>query len=242
MCTNSGEYPDQWESMAEYFLFDTPEKCCDVAFQGDCIDVKDDCNRNNQALTGDSPVTTTDATTTEVVVTTTTEATDAFETTDSTEGSSEASSGNLHDDFEGGGTLTWSDYEGKWRIDDTTAFSGKHSITNIPSSEVMTSTSLTLTVSVPSTSTFKCQMLIDTGMPFDRFSLYVNDELRDNFFTRIPNWTPLVFVVDAGDNVVEFQVNNGAHFPAEINRAEQAAEYGTGRVWLDQCEVLKMGG
>jgi hypothetical protein len=73
-------------------------------------------------------------------------------------------------------------------------------------------------------------------MPFDMFAFDANGERMATYYQRVNEWIPLKAVVEPGENVLEFRVQNGDKFP-DFDRSELADVYGTGHVWLDQCSL-----
>lgn len=48
-CSNSKDYPSSWNTMAESFLFETAEACCETAFDGEACAKKDVCIEDDDA-------------------------------------------------------------------------------------------------------------------------------------------------------------------------------------------------
>lgn len=215
VCTNSDNYPPVWKDNLPFFFRDTSEACCREILGGGCLGVKDVCGAGGGGALGQA------------------DAGDRGSVVEA--GFVELESG--ADDFEGFGSLPWLlGSPPEWEIDDAVAFSGSRSITNVPSHDEGASRTMTLKVRVPSRATLECKLRLDVRMPFDMFAFDANGERMATYYQRVNEWIPLKAVVEPGENVLEFRVQNGDKFP-DFDRSELADVYGTGHVWLDQCSL-----
>ena len=141
------------------------------------------------------------------------------------------------DDFEGGGAIPWLfGSPPEWTIDSSNAYSGQKSVTNIPTKTTSATTSLKLEINIPHPGSISCKAKVDTSMPFDRFSVHINGVQRKVFYQpEQEDWINLATGLAPGDNEIEFRVTNGDMFP-DFDRAE-APRYGTGHVWMDECDI-----
>ena len=141
------------------------------------------------------------------------------------------------DDFEGDGKIPWIlGSPAQWEVVDNMAYSGTHSITNIPSQVVSATRSLKTKINLSNEGSIECRMKLDIGMPFDRFSFHVNDEQRNVFYQPVEGWATIAADLPSGDNTLEFRVTNGDMFP-DFSREEMSV-YGSGHVWIDQCDIV----
>ena len=219
VCTNSPEYPIEWDTSdnGDEYLFATAEECCETRFPGlECI-VVDECTPEFLPLEPDSDLT------------------------------------NLPWDFGN---------PAQWRIDDTVSISSEnmdmlswdaswlsesknaemlsfnpHSITNIPAVGVGATSDLTLKIHIPNKATLRCVALIDVHLPFESFVLVVNGEPRHQYFESIDGWTEILTGLLPGDHMIIFHVENGKFDPG-FDHQEDFGDYGNGRVWLDQCQIM----
>ena len=202
---------------AQFFLHDTSKNCCQKAFGGTNCQVKDWCAEHNQ-VKGDE-----------------TNQGGGGNQGSGSEDSSVFNGG--EDDFEGDGTIPWVLGDPpEWKIDDTMAFSGTQSITNIQTTKVSATSTLTLKLNLSTPATFSCKLKLDVAMPFERFSFEVNGEQRNAFYQPADEWFDLLSGIAPGESTLQFRVTNGDMFP-NFDRGMNADRYGTGHVWLDQCDI-----
>lgn len=117
-----------------------------------------------------------------------------------------------------------------------------HSITNIPAVGLGSYSDLTLKISVPEWASLRCLAHIDTAMPFENFSLIVNGMRRRQWFhggddSRYDGWVEILTGFHKGDVTIVFRVQNTDHY-AHFDRNGGYGDYGTGHVWLDQCQIV----
>lgn len=133
------------------------------------------------------------------------------------------------DDFDGTGNIPW--FLGnppEWRM--RNGF-----MSNIISNELSDVKTLTLKVKLSSPSTLKCTAKLDIAMPFDRFSLSVNGQVRNTYFQQSDDLVQVVNGIAPGDVTIELQVTNGDMFPGFDRSIEP--RYGTGEVQLETCSI-----
>lgn len=142
------------------------------------------------------------------------------------------------DDFEGGGSIPWDlGSPPQWKIDNTVASSGSHSMTNIPSTEVKSVHSLKLHMTTTTPGTIMCKIKVNISMPFERFSVHVNGKPRNVYYQPEDKWMNWATGFTPGDNSLEFRITNGDMFP-EFDRSQQP-RFGTGHVYVDDC-IIRM--
>jgi len=197
-----------------HFFFETPDECCDTRFPEACTVVDVDASvTNGGGGAGD----------------------DGADSEYTTLGP------RTIDDFDGeqrGLPFDFGTPVPQWRLDDTVSYSGTSSITNIPwSNTTNTNTAdLTLKISLGGKSTVRCMALIDINMPYDFFYLEVNGERRNTFYARLGEWFPLQSGLLPGENTLVFRVEE-SEFEHGLGGERDVANLGSGRVWLDDCDV-----
>merc|ERR1739845_96770 len=119
----------------------------------------------------------------------------------------------------------------QWELEAST-----HSLTNKPIAGLGATTDLTLRIHVVETSsTIRCTARVETSMPFELFMSIVNGEQR-NAFDRVHQGVLVVStIISQGENTVVFRIEN-AEFDSGLERID-GDQFGTGRVWLEQCEI-----
>ena len=127
----------------------------------------------------------------------------------------------------------------QWIITDEESVSGTHSIVNVLATWDGTKKglrTLTLKTNLSQSTKFKCNVKVDTMMPFDWFSLRVDGNVKYPFYSSSNGkWNQLSSVLSAGEHVVELVVENGPTPPA-FDRSS-GLTYGSGYVWLDDCRL-----
>jgi len=114
-----------------------------------------------------------------------------------------------------------------------------HALTNIPVVGLNATADLTLRIHVDDPSTITCTARIDTSLPFERFMLIVNGEQR-NVYPQVHQGLAIVETsIDTGNSTVVFRVMN-AGFISELERDD--GNFGSGKVWLDECQISSMTG
>ena len=73
-------------------------------------------------------------------------------------------------------------------------------------------------------------------MPLEYFSLWINGQQRNTYHTKMDGWLNVVTGIMPGENTIVFRVENAA-YDVEVGPYRVASTFGTGRVWLDDCEV-----
>ena len=225
-CTNDEDYPDEWNGNA-YFEHDTFETCCQI-FSGITCIRRDWCEEVNQAKIDEA-----EKAAEEVAL-----------ANDGSDGGGNDGVGDVTvsmsgatDDFEGGGSISWNVGDPtEWQIDNTMAYSGTSSITNIPSPDVSATRSLTTKINLSNVGYISCKIKVDVAMPFDYFSFHVNGEQRTTYYKREEGWTTLESNLPVGESTLEFRVTTGDMLPP-FDRNEQIEVYGSGHVWIDDCEI-----
>lgn len=225
-CTNSEAFPDEWLANDEFLLHSTSHLCCKKAFGGDeDCEVKDWCAEQTKVDEGNQGDD---------------EGGGLGDGGDNDEGSEPPESSFVkldagEDNFEGDFAMPWDFGDPpEWEIDDSMAFSGYHSLTNIRSNDELATRTLTLKLDMSAASTITCKMKVDISMPFDRFSVALNGRIRSNFYQGKDEWSDLLVALSPGENTIQFIVTNGDLFP-KFDRETERETYGSGHVWLDDC-------
>jgi hypothetical protein len=128
-----------------------------------------------------------------------------------------------------------------WQIDhNETMYIGADTptITNIPQSSPGATADLTLRIHVDSWATIRCHSKIKTSMPWDVFVFLVDGEVRYNqYYPDESTITqPLMTGIESGDHTIVFRVEN-SNFDHGMDREKYGNTYGSGRVWLDHCDI-----
>jgi len=249
-CTNDEEYPEQWLQNAQMFFHSTSDECCQLKYGGNCS-VRDWCAGINKVKVDDAAAAAIAEAAAAVIAAEAAQAA-ALAAAAAAEAAAAAAAAAVEeneanqsfvkfdggmDDFEGDGTIPWIlGSPPEWKIDDTMAFSRTHSITNIQSDEVNAIRTLTTKIDLSASATLTCQVYIDVGMPFDMFGFHVNGAKRDVFYKPEDDWITITTGIAPGSNTIQFVVTNGDMFP-DFGRGGQEAIYGTGHVWVDQCNI-----
>jgi len=200
-----------------WFFFETAEECCETRYPGACTLVDVHASSTNGG-----------------------------------DGDGDGDGDDANSEYTTLGSRTLDDFDGEerglpfdfgtpvaqWTLDDTVSYSGTSSITNIPFSNSTTTTAdLTLKISVgPGPYTVRCMALVDISMPYDSFYLEVNGQKRNSYFQRMENWFPLVTGFGPGENTLVFRVED-PNIDHQLVGEREEANFGTGRVWLDDCDV-----
>lgn len=230
-CTNSDKFPDAWKQQAEFFFFDDSQTCCQAAFRKDCK-IYDWCGALNQVKIGDNK-----------------KAAEAAAAEQAANASNNDSGGSGiagkfvsltsgSDDFEGDGTIPWIyGSPPEWEIDGKSAFSGKHSVTNIITKKPGATSTLKLEVNLSKPVTFECKLKVEVSMPFDQFSFHVNGDQRKTYYAPGPRneWITLKTGLPPGETTILFQVTNGAKDPG-FDRSNNP-RHGSGSVCIDSCKI-----
>mmetsp|Transcript_21488 Transcript_21488/g.45922 ORF Transcript_21488/g.45922 Transcript_21488/m.45922 type:complete len:821 (-) Transcript_21488:312-2774(-) len=212
-CTNSLSYPPSWNQQPAraYFFFETAEGCCETRFPGGCT--VDDVNAGGGIDGGDG--------------------------TDG-DGPEFAPLGpRTIDDFDGparGLPFDFGDPR-QWTLEAIRSRSGSYSVTNIPSSELGAKADLTLKISVSQPSTVSCMAIVDTSMPYELFYLEIDGQQRNTYHQpeREMGWVQILTGLAPGEHTVVFRVEN-VDFVNGLG-ATRIEHFGSGRVWLDDCQV-----
>jgi len=75
-------------------------------------------------------------------------------------------------------------------------------------------------------------------MPWELFYVEVNGEQRNTYYQPSGEWISLVTGFNAGNNDIKFMVKNNDFF---VGAPRNGPEDGSGRVWLDDCEIIPTG-
>lgn len=193
----------------QYFFFHTAEDCCEARFP-------DDCKVENITAMG-----------------------------------LQGEDGGGDDEFVSLGPRTIDNFEGnvrglpfdfgspnnpQWTLNATVSRSGTQSITNIPMDGLGATADLTLKISVAHPSRLQCEVMIDTSMPYELFYLEVNGVRRNTYHKPDQRrWFTLLTGLEPGKNKIVFRVENADFENGIPERVKE--RFGTGRVWLDDCEV-----
>lgn len=245
-CTNDDQFPEPWLQNEQFFFHATGLECCQKTFGGNC-DTKDWCGGINKVKIDEAAVKAEEAAIKDkeneikeaeeaAIKDKENEANQSDDEGDQGTGSDFVKNDGGMDDFEGGGTIPWIlGNPPEWKIEDTMAFSGTHSITNIPSTGLSAASTLTSKIDTSVALTLACKVYVDISMPFDRFSFHVNGVTRNVFYKPEDNWITLTSGIAPGSNTIEFTVTNGDMDPG-FDRGNVL--YGTGRVWVDSCNIV----
>lgn len=132
-----------------------------------------------------------------------------------------------------------------WERTDSQAYSGTYSLTNIinTTSAQLTGanpTNLTLHVNLPKAATISCMIKLHTSMPYDYFALYINDNQRNVYHTKVDTWVEVVTGMGRGDNAIVFSVNNPMMEETTSNIGMRDFDgLGSGKVYLDDCRIVE---
>lgn len=247
VCTNDEEYPEAWLESAQFFFHDTGDECCQSTFGGSC-NQRDGCAGINKEKIDEAAAEAAEQVIKEeqaikdkeeqAIKDKENEANQPDDGEDQGTGSDSPFvkfDGGM-DDFEGDGTIPW--ILGGWKIENTKAFDGMFSITNIPvpSTELGAVSTLMTKIDMSASANLACKVYIDISMPFDRFSFHVNGEQRNVFHRPENEWITITSGIAPGSNTIEFQVTKGDMDPG-FDRDSTDGRYGTGHVYVDQCNI-----
>jgi hypothetical protein len=125
----------------------------------------------------------------------------------------------------------------QWTVDSERALAGPHSLKNALPENPGEKSELALKVRLPGYSMIRCYAFIDVAMPWDSFTMLVDDVPRYKSYGPSGEWVQVATGLQAGENTIKFFVQNeakpGAPMPEERSR-------GSGFVWLDICEIVPM--
>jgi hypothetical protein len=116
---------------------------------------------------------------------------------------------------------------------------GTHSLTNIPTAGLGATADLILRIHVDNPSTMSCTARVDTSMPFEFFLVIDNGNQLNTYHKVQQGRVTILIGIVPGDHTVVFRVKNNEFNPG-VERV--VSGFGTGRVWLDECEVRSTGG
>eukprot|EP00804_Cyclotella_cryptica_P016857 CCRYP_001834-RB/>CCRYP_001834-RB protein AED:0.06 eAED:0.06 QI:339/1/1/1/1/1/5/159/885 len=232
-CSNGkDDYPKSWDTLTSTqkasLFFEDPEECCQSYWGKACRSIDDKCAGTGND-SGSIPVVS------------------SGNPTKKPTSSSILQNDEQHDTMTSLGTDDFEDSSvalpwivgspPQWNINVKESVSGTHSIVNMPATWnglKKGQSTLALKTNLSQSARFKCNVKVDTKMPFDWFSLRVDGKVKYPYYsTSNGKWTQVGSVLSAGEHFVELVVENGPT-PPTFDRST-GLSYGTGYVWLDDC-------
>jgi len=126
----------------------------------------------------------------------------------------------------------------QWVLDSSKKYSGSKSLVSIKPEGLGETSMLSLRITTTKWSILQCKIWVDTAMPWELFYVEVNGEQRNTYYQPSGEWISLVTGFNAGNNDIKFMVKNNDFF---VGAPRNGPEDGSGRVWLDDCEIIPTG-
>lgn len=150
----------------------------------------------------------------------------------------------IFEGFEAGdfSTLDWEfSGEEEWTVDDTKPYEGTFSA-HVRTEDIPTSQSyaqLDLPIVLDSAAFLQFYFYAPVAMPFESFSLYVDDQFLTGLSTEDETWKPAGAILSSGEHTVSWRLwKNPGGAPEELLETLLQAPYRVGEAWLDNVELL----
>jgi hypothetical protein len=212
-CSNGkDDYNKVWdmlpESQRDLLFFDDPQECCRSHFGDSCISIADQCK---------PPEPTMKPTNKPIIV---------------NDGETAITAGK--DDFDDPAAgFPWK-IEGdppEWSVID-----GMMVNAAVDADGPRKKSVLALKTSLAFNARFRCNVKVDTMMPFDWFALKINGKVKYPYYSSSNGqWTVFGSNISPGENLVELVVEAGPLKPAHSRNS--GLGYGSGHVWLNSCAI-----
>ena len=130
-----------------------------------------------------------------------------------------------------------------WTMSTDRAYAGSSSMTNVVDDDSWgTATDLVLKFDLANPSTISLKAMIDVGIGYERFALFVNGQQRNMYDKRITDrdgeliWLPVTTSLPPGKHVLKLSVMKAESRPASWPRDLNSE--GSGAVWVDEIEIF----